>query len=385
MRWAGASALTWSRRAREPIDLIAASRFYLTAYEEGRRALDTDSLKLNAFEPGALVRVGGRFWEVVDPLRRPLGLRQLLGSPVLRFGDLFKLALLDLRLRRGTATAAQGVSAQTSEEFLRHAGLSDRVLDRFFRPFFGGVFLNPSLRTPASMLRFTYRMFATGRAALPHAGMQALPDQLAGALPPEAIRLHTRVERVERGGVVLNNGERLAARAIVVATDGATAAQLLPTLTPTQWEETMTFYFSAPRAPVQRPILMLNGEDRGPLNHLAIVSNAQASYAPPGRSLICANVVGPLPDRDSETLKDEVCAQLGEWFGAQVEEWSLLRTYRIDQALPRFDDQSPHTTQQQARLGDRLYLCGDYREDASINGALRSGRRAAEQLLSDLR
>ncbi|MGM0819533.1 MAG: FAD-dependent oxidoreductase, partial [Actinomycetota bacterium] len=36
------------------------------------------------------------------------------------------------------------------------------------------------------------------------------------------------------------------------------------------------------------------------------------------------------------------------------------------------------------RLGAGRYVAGDHRENASINGALRSGRRAAEAILADL-
>ncbi len=34
------------------------------------------------------------------------------------------------------------------------------------------------------------------------------------------------------------------------------------------------FYFSAGRAPLPDPVLVLNGEGRGPINNLAVMSNA---------------------------------------------------------------------------------------------------------------
>ena len=35
------------------------------------------------------------------------------------------------------------------------------------------------------------------------------------------------------------------------------------------------------------------------------------------------------------------------------------------------------------QLGGRLYVCGDHRDHATLDGALKSGRRAAEALISD--
>src|SRR5919197_5615544 len=43
----------------------------LTAYPEARQLLDYRELELHAFEPGALVRIGGRLVRLGDPLPPP--------------------------------------------------------------------------------------------------------------------------------------------------------------------------------------------------------------------------------------------------------------------------------------------------------------------------
>src|SRR6056297_3940403 len=45
----------------------------LTAYPACRELLDYDALRLQAFEPGALIRHRGGFTKFVDPWRRPSG------------------------------------------------------------------------------------------------------------------------------------------------------------------------------------------------------------------------------------------------------------------------------------------------------------------------
>lgn len=127
-------------------------------------------------------------------------------------------------------------------------------------------------------------------------------------------------------------------------------------------------------------MLFLDGDGAGPANHVAIVSNAQPAYAPPGHALVCANVVstaGKLADTDD--LEDTVRRQMLAWFGAEADDWTHLRTYRIRHALPAdADDVAPagaiveHTD---------VLVCGDHCTNGSINGAMASGRRAAESLL----
>ena len=64
-----------------------------------------------------------------------------------------------------------------------------------------------------------------------------------------------------------------------------------------------------------------------------------------------------------------------------ITEWQHLRTYRIPRALPAYPVGG--YAQPSVRLASGLYACGDHREHPSLNGALASGRRAAEAVLAD--
>jgi predicted NAD/FAD-dependent oxidoreductase len=46
---------------------------------------------------------------------------------------------------------------------------------------------------------------------------------------------------------------------------------------------------------------------------------------------------------------------------------------------------APHPLRRRVRLERGLYVCGDHRDTSSIQGALVSGRRAAAEVLADLR
>lgn len=356
----------------------------LDSYPEARRVLDFDALSLGRFAPGALVWKGRGFGRVADPWRAPLAGLQSLVSGVFTPSDAWRM----LRFRAdalGAGDADYDAGADRSAARALHdRGFSDRSIEGFFRPFFGGVFLDAQLTAPAPWLEFLFAMFATGLATLPAGGMQAIPRQLAAALPAGSVRTGARVRSIAEGRVELTSGETLTARAIIVATDARHAAVLLPGTRAPAWSGCATLYYAAAESPLSAPLLVLDGESRrGPVNHLCVPSDIAPGYAPPGQSLISATVVGH-PDADDGALDREVRAQLTRWFGGDVVRgWRLLRASRVPHSLPR---NSPRSEQRDeaVRVAAGVYACGDYLETPSINGALRSGRRAADALLRDL-
>src|SRR4029453_13142775 len=142
-------------------------------------------------------------------------------------GDKLKVASLRRRVVAGSLEELFARPETTTREALAADGFSDTIVDRFFRPLLGAVLLDRELGTSSRMFEFAYRMLALGDVSLPARGMGAISEQLAGALPADRVRLGRRVTAVGDGSVLLADGERLPARAVVVATDGPTASGLL--------------------------------------------------------------------------------------------------------------------------------------------------------------
>jgi len=353
----------------------------LTAYPEARDLLDLPALNPRAFLPGALIRRQGEFVPLVDPLRRPGLAPATLRSPVGSLADKLRVGLLRAACLRGSIDSQMGGDDLPALEFLRRRGFSDGMIDGFFRPFLGGVFLDPDLDTTSRMVRFVLRMFAAGQAVLPAGGIGAVAAQLGERLPEGAVRLAAPVVEVARGRVVLAGGEVVRCEQVVVATDGEAASRLLPGVPAPRWNSVACVYFAAHRAPIAEPYLILDGDGTGPVSNLCFPTRVAREYGPGDRELVSASVLGPALDHPD--LESRVQAQMVDWFGAEAGDWVHLRTYRITNALPR---QSPGWLEPPARpvrIGPAVYVAGDHRDTASSNGALAAGRRAAEAVLAD--
>jgi phytoene dehydrogenase-like protein len=283
-------------------------------------------------------------------------------------------------LRREALAQRGERDGRGTAEFLREHGFSSSLLESFFRPFFGGVTLDATLGVPAWYFLALFAWFARGSAVLPAGGMQAIAQQLAGPLPESSIHLNDGVVAASRDAVELASGRRASCRAVVLAVDASAAAALLGSKEAPSWLGTTTLYYAAERSPVGEAILAINGEGSadGPVNHLCVLSDAQPSYAPPGSALVSATVLG-VPSASDARLDADVRAQLANWYGNAVASWRLVRVDRITRALPRFGE-SAGTAE---RVGD-LFVCGDHVATPSIQGALESGRRAAESVHAHL-
>jgi phytoene dehydrogenase-like protein len=348
----------------------------LTAYPEARRVLDFEPLGLRPFESGALVRRDGRFSRIADPFRHPVQALESLRAAPGSVPDKLRVARLRRRLSRGSINEILTAPQVTTAEALRREGFSSELVEAFFRPFLGGIFLDPSLETSSRLFAFVFKLFSEGKAVLPAAGMQAIPRQLAEGLPEAAVRYGATVESVGPGHVVLAGGERLEAASVVVAADGPEAARLTGAVEAPAPRAVTTLHYAAEASPVGEPILVLNGEGAGPVNDLCVPSDVAPSYAPPGAALVSATVLG-IPPLDDEALDGAVRDQLRGWFGAQVDDWRLLRALRIPFALPAQPPAVLATADRPVRLREGLFVCGDHRDTASLQGAMVSGRRAA--------
>jgi len=347
-------------------------------------------LELKYFYPGARVFYGGKFHTLADPWRHPISALASVFGPIGTLSDKIRVGLLQQHILSLGDEVWSGPK-QTTMEYLQDWGFSPNLIERFFRPFLGGVFLEDALSTPASFFRFVFQNFAKSPVAVPRFGIGALGRELVKRLPVSSIRLGAEVQSVKEisGGFALGlaSGECIETGNILWATEAAPTQKVLgPWISgtgnslakpDTTYHQARTLWFASPKIEAMGPMLFLDGERRGQINHAAVMSEVSPDYAPPGKSLICLNTLS------MSATTESILSHAVDWFGAGVRDWQLLGEDRIRNALP-LNFPGPNETDSLATTDRRIFLAGDYTTHPSLEGALLSGRRAADRILAQI-
>ncbi|WP_225333966.1 NAD(P)/FAD-dependent oxidoreductase [Halomicrobium urmianum] len=363
-----------------------------TAYPAVRRELDLDALDLRSFTPGATIARPGERSVLADPLGAPGEAIETLLNREVQFGDKLRVFRLQRALAGDEPADILRRGGSTTADYLVAQGFSRAFVESFAKPFFGGITLDRSLGTDSAVFEYAFKMMAEGRTAVPADGMGAIPAQLAERARAAGARIETgrTVDAVDGGdeadadgATVTVGGEAVAADGVVVATDPPTARELTGVDgIPTEGRGCVTQYVSLPSGgrPETDRRLVLNAADDRP-NHVAPMSRVAPEYAPEGRELYAATFLGTQENSDT-ALFDEVRSALSRWYPeASFADLEHVATDRIPFAQfeqpPGFLARLPAPT---APAGP-VVLAGDYTRWSSIQGALESGRIAAETLL----
>ncbi len=331
------------------------------------RAAGLDDVAWRRFAP-VLRFIGPPDAVLVDPRYAPFRALRSLRSSGLSARDLAGL----VRVARAAAAPSRTILADHSmsaREGFRRCGLSEGTLDRVVAPFFSGVLLDSTLDAPWSYVRLLLKSFLKDRPATTPEGLGALPRALARQLRISEIRLNCPVYEVGPTWARVDNGT-IRARAVVVATDAHRAQDLVPGLATTNWRSQTTWWWRS-------PVVSSGAELRLPRHsaHLTSVLDV-AAVAPercPQHSLLAAAGNG-LADLHATPEVHEEVARLYDLSPRDLE---LVDVTRVAHALPVITRGRPHPP----RFGD-VFLAGDYLTTPSTQGALSSGRRAADAVLA---
>ncbi len=332
---------------------------FLPAYPSAKQAFTP--MQLFSFEPGAIIWKEKNFIEISDPIRRPLELLSTLLGNYGTFQD--KLKVLKLKNHvKGIWDDTALYDSQTTLDFLVEFGFSDEIIQSFFKPFFSGIFLERELKTEASFFRFLFNIFSNCYASLPSLGMEDLSKNLSEQIRSE-IKLNHSIKDLSElsdfDSVISSDPQLINANFKVRDTE-------------LRWRTMTTYYYSLKRFPFDKPVLFLNGEGSGPINHIAPLSLVNPNYSPDDYELLSVNVLG------EKISEQEVKNHLKYIFGNQAESWSFLRSYEVKRALPdsSWFDQFNNSGEYQ--------LIGDFMQSPSLQGALKSGQFAANKVKGQL-
>lgn len=340
----------------------------LSAYPLVNKYLDMNALGLQKLASGAQILVNGKRYRIGDPTRDLGALLPTVFANIGSVADKFRILLLNQRLKRKTIEEIFDSPEFTTLEYLEGLGFSKKIIDRFFRPFFAGIFLEPSLRTSSRMFEFVYKMFGEGYATIPANGIGALSEQLKSKLTRTEIRLQTPVNRVTNEDIVLDSGEVLPHSGVIITGDASALVHNMKDQH-IRWKSCLNLYFEVDKTSIPAHTIALIADPGKRANNLYAFTDAK------GREIVsvtCLKYDG-LP---SDQIQKEVEQELHVYCG--VSQLKHITTFDIPQALPDLQNLKTTSSPSESQLTDQIFLAGDVLFNGSLNAAMESGRLAAE-------
>jgi phytoene dehydrogenase-like protein len=363
-----------------------------TAYPRLAASLDLAALEPRRFLPGARLADGTPTPPLIgDGIRDRSLLAPTIAATSIPLVDKVRLLALRQFAKRLAfddcfADEFTGVSTR---EFLRARGVSDLTVERFFAPFYGGILLDRSLDTRASVLLYTFQMLASGETVVPARGMGAIAAQLAGALPVHAVRTGVTVRRLEANGttsrVHLVDGSVIDASAIVLATE-APAARLLAESADIALDEPpgakgcTTLWYRASAPPLAGRALWLNPRADATISHAITMTEVAPEYAPAGVHLLAATALDPDATLDDDVLDHRARTELAWMHGAPLPTLERIAITRVPYA--QYPQPAGARVAPSPRLAPWLFRASETMHSSSLEGAMRGGAMAAESLLA---
>jgi len=348
------------------------------AYPEARALLDHELLDIRSFEPGVAYRTETGLQYLAHPRAGWRGLRRSIGA-----------ARLHPRAAAAFAAYAVGCAALSHDALMRRPRISARAALRqagvdaagmraLVLPFLQGVLLEAQLETSRRVVDEILVSFVKGTPGVPALGMQAIAAQLVARVPSDALSLNSRVDSLQLrddGVTARGDGFEVRARKAILAVSHDVVPTLLPDIEPRRSRAVTTYYHRSTTPGHElldgRAWVLTDMLRRTPIANSIVLTNAAPSYAPSGETLVSTSVLGLHREIGPEAIRKH----LSYIYGVDASTWEELARYEIAHALPEFTASTPDVFTQPRR---HVWLAGDYCDSPSINGALRSGRTAAQ-------
>lgn len=344
----------------------------LSSYPAAKKYLDYETLNLQKLYAGAYIFNKRKRIKLGDPSRHINLLMPTLFSDIGSLADKIKILLLNRSLTNKSLHEIFSSNETSTLDYLKKKGFSSKIISRFFRPFFAGIFLEPRLITSSRMFEFVFKMFSDGFAMIPKGGMEEIPKQLLTKLQKTTVKYTSKVNEINSDNVLLSTGEKINFDAVVVAVE---PGKLLSTIIHDdyQWKSCDTLYFTIPKRHYRKPFIGLISDDGTLVNNIFYHSSIGMRIKGDD-DLLSVTVVKTHKLSDLELI-DSVKKELKQNCG--IEGVSFLRKYHIKKALPLLKKIKYNTYNAGLKLSQNIFLAGDYRLNSSLNGAMISGENAA--------
>ena len=343
-----------------------------TAYHNTLQLLDKKEINLRLFKPGSVVHDGSSFKLISDPLRDPKKLFVSLFSSLSSFED--KLRVLSLIFNLSNYDILKDKSTDMATiDFLKKRKFSAKFIELFFRPFFAGIFLEKDLKTSSKFFKYVFSNFSKGLACLPQQGMQKIPDTIASNLNSDRIMLNQALEKIENEkSLIFNNGLLIEANNIVLT--GGSHEKI--GLNPIKYNSVENLYFISDIDINNGKYIHLFPKD-SIINNIAILNKISSNYCK-SNNLLSVSIIGSNSKNNFDISL--IKKRLSNYFGGSESNYEYVKNFNIKNATIMQKNNFFKSNSQSYPKG--LIIAGDHCFYGSIEGAVLSGIKASEKVLS---
>jgi len=367
----------------EGFQLDWGTHFYHHSTTELKKIIDIGQLGLENIYPGYLLRYNDKFLLYSNPMLKTMDVFPTLLANNISAKDKLRLLGFSLKLKALSYSNIVRQTEMSTYQYLKRAGFAKQAIDSLFKPIISAAIFDRNLQSSSKLSLLFLKSLFNDHVALPKEGIGSIADAMAKELTPASVCLKSRVKNITNDGVEFTDGRLINAKAVVIATNAIDAKKICNNIEiSTESTHISTLYFEAEKPPISKPIMMLNANEHGLVNHVFVPSILHENYAPKGKHLIAVNII-EANELDDEELIAAVMVELSGWFGLQVKDWRHIKTYHIKYAMPF----KPiiDNVEFSKHIGGNVFYAGDALSIGTMESALRSGRETAENVAQFLK
>ena len=344
----------------------------LSAYPLAKKYLDLAALELHKLESGALIYVNDKAYRIGDPMRNWKMLFPTIFSDIGSISDKLKVLKLNNRLKRKSIHEIFESRETTTLQYLIEFGFSPKIIERFFKPFFAGIFLESNIQTSSRMFEFVYKMFGEGYATIPKLGIGEISNQLKNKLHHTEFIFNCEVKDITNDKILMISGENLPHDGVIIATNSTSMIRSHKG-SDMKWKSCMCLYFEVDQTNIPANTIALIVDGGNYANNLYAYTDIKT-----GKTILSVTTLEHMNKTDAEIIEN-IIAEVKKYTGALKVDF--IHHYRIKQALPDILNLKMTVQPGENQVMDNIFLAGDALMNGSLNAAMESGRIAAKTLL----
>ena len=346
---------------------------YNSSYIKTNSIINFNSLDFKYYKPGSMIYDDNRFYIISDPLRDLTKTFSTLFAKCANFVDKWRIFKLKRDLKNYSVKEDNSSDIETIA-FLNSYGFSESFIDKFFKPFLSGIFLEKKLNTSSKFFKYVFSNFNAGYACLPLEGMQVIPDAISMKINENSFLLNKEVISIDldSNSIILNNGDKFYYNKIVLSGD---SFELIDR-SYRKYNSTLNFYFSAKHLNIDGKYIQLFPND-SLINNISILTSISEKYSKNNDHLISITCNKQINLDDAVPL---LIKKLSKFYNEDFKNFSFLKSFYIPKATIFHPVNFYKKTYKNL---NNVYFSGDIDGIGSIENAVISGNNIANKILAN--